>query len=156
MARDLARELYRAFRNQPKRSRSIETNETNGTNETRSNTGDPQQIGSVLDELVQSRDWRQGLAEGNIFADWEKIVGAEIAARSTPISLVDGQLTIQTSSTAWATQLNLISTELLQTISGSAPGALVEKLVFIGPHAPNWKKGLRTIRGAKGPRDTYG
>ena len=153
MARDLARELYRAFRNQPKRNRSIETN---GTNETRGNTGDPQQIGSVLNELVQSRDWRQGLAEGNIFADWEKIVGAEIAARSTPISLVDGQLTIQTSSTAWATQLNLSSTELLQTISGSAPGALVEKLVFIGPHAPNWKKGLRTIRGAKGPRDTYG
>ena len=150
MARDLARELYRAFRNQPKRNRNIETNETHG------NIGDPQQIGSVLDELVQSRDWRQGLAEGNIFADWEKIVGAEIAVRSTPISLVDGQLTIQTSSTAWATQLNLISTELLQTISGSAPGALVEKLVFIGPHAPNWKKGLRTIRGAKGPRDTYG
>ena len=150
MARDLARELYRAFRNQPKRNRNIETNETRG------NIGDPQQIGSVLDELVQSRDWRQGLAEGNIFADWEKIVGAEIAVRSTPISLVDGQLTIQTSSTAWATQLNLISTELLQTISGSAPGALVEKLVFIGPHAPNWKKGLRTIRGAKGPRDTYG
>ena len=150
MARDLARELYRAFRNQPKRNRNTETNETRG------NIGDPQQIGSVLDELVQSRDWRQGLAEGNIFADWEKIVGAEIAVRSTPISLVDGQLTIHTSSTAWATQLNLISTELLQTISGSAPGALVEKLVFIGPHAPNWKKGLRTIRGAKGPRDTYG
>jgi predicted nucleic acid-binding Zn ribbon protein len=150
MARDLARELYRAFRNQPKRNRNIETEEA------RKNIGDPQQIGSVLDELVLSRDWRQGLAEGNIFADWEKIVGVEIAERSTPLSLVDGQLTIQTSSTAWATQLNLISSELLQTISGSAPGALVEKLIFIGPHAPNWKKGLRTIRGARGPRDTYG
>jgi predicted nucleic acid-binding Zn ribbon protein len=150
MARDLARELYRAFRNQPKRNRNIETEEA------RKNIGDPQQIGSVLDELVLSRDWRQGLAEGNIFVDWEKIVGVEIAERSTPLSLVDGQLTIQTSSTAWATQLNLISSELLQTISGSAPGALVEKLIFIGPHAPNWKKGLRTIRGARGPRDTYG
>jgi predicted nucleic acid-binding Zn ribbon protein len=150
MARDLARELYRAFRNQPKRNRNIETEKA------RKNIGDPQQIGSVLDELVLSRDWRQGLAEGNIFADWEKIVGVEIAERSTPLSLVDGQLTIQTSSTAWATQLNLISSELLQTISGSAPGALVEKLIFIGPHAPNWKKGLRTIRGARGPRDTYG
>ena len=150
MARDLARELYRAFRNQPKRNRSAEITET------RVHLGDPQQIGSVLDELAQSRDWRQGLAEGNIFADWEKIVGNEIATHSTPISLVDGQLTIQTTSTAWATQLNLISTDLLNTISGSAPGALVEKLVFIGPHAPNWKKGLRTIRGARGPRDTYG
>ena len=150
MARDLARELYRAFRNQPRRNKIGEVVETRGQ------IGDPQQIGSVLDELVLSRNWRQGLAEGNIFADWEKIVRAEISTHSTPISLVDGRLTIQTSSTAWATQLNLISTDLLKTISGSAPGALVETLVFIGPHAPSWKKGLRTIRGAKGPRDTYG
>jgi len=153
MARDLARELYRSFRNQVKRNRN---NSVNGEAAARSQIGDPQQIGSVFDELIISRDWRQGLAEGNIFSDWEKIVGSEIATHSTPISLVDGRLTIQTSSTAWATQLNIISTELLKTISNSAPGALVEVLVFIGPHAPNWKKGLRTIRGARGPRDTYG
>jgi predicted nucleic acid-binding Zn ribbon protein len=150
MARDLARELYRAFRNQPRRNKSAESSGVRG------NVTDPQQIGSVLDELVASRDWRQGLAEGNIFVDWEKIVGAEIAGHSTPISLLEGVLTIQTTSTAWATQLNLISSDLLETISGSAPGALVEKLAFIGPQAPTWKKGLRTIRGARGPRDTYG
>jgi predicted nucleic acid-binding Zn ribbon protein len=150
MARDLARELYRSFRNQPKRIKKSETEET------REQISDPKQIGSVLDELVLARDWRQGLAEGNIFTDWKEIVGVEIAKHSTPISLIDGQLTIQTTSTAWATQLNLISKNLLQTIRGCAPGALVDKLVFIGPHALSWKKGLRTIRGAKGPRDTYG
>jgi predicted nucleic acid-binding Zn ribbon protein len=153
MARDLARELYRAFRNQQKRNRN---NNVNNDSVARSQIGDPQQISSVLDELIISRDWKQGLAEGNIFSDWEKVVGSEISSHSTPISLVDGRLTIQTSSTAWATQLNIISTDLLKTISNSAPGALVETLVFIGPHAPNWKKGLRTIRGARGPRDTYG
>ena len=153
MAHDMARELYRAFRNQAKRNRN---NSVNNESVGRSQSGDPQQIGLVLDELIDSRDWRQGLAEGNIFSDWEKIVGTEIASHSTPISLVDRRLTIQTSSTAWATQLNIISTELLKIISNSAPGALVETLVFIGPHAPNWKKGLRTIRGARGPRDTYG
>jgi predicted nucleic acid-binding Zn ribbon protein len=26
----------------------------------------------------------------------------------------------------------------------------------IGPHAPSWKRGIRSIRGARGPRDTYG
>jgi predicted nucleic acid-binding Zn ribbon protein len=50
----------------------------------------------------------------------------------------------------------MVSNELLTTIQKSASGALVESLVFIGPHAPNWKKGIRTIRGARGPRDTYG
>ena len=46
--------------------------------------------------------------------------------------------------------------ELLKTISNSAPGALVEELIFLGPNAPSWKRGLRSIRGARGPRDTYG
>jgi predicted nucleic acid-binding Zn ribbon protein len=153
MARDLARELYRAFRNQSRRNRA---SGPNNEAQPREQISDPQQIGFALDELINTRDWRQGLAEGNIFSDWEKIVGLEIATRSLPISIVDGRLTIQTSSTAWATQLNIISTELLKTIRGSAPGALVETLVFIGPNAPSWKKGLRTIRGARGPRDTYG
>jgi predicted nucleic acid-binding Zn ribbon protein len=150
MARDLARELYRAFRSQPKRSKPGEVVEV------RENIKDPKSLSDVMSELISNRDWRQGLAEGNIFSDWEKIVGSEIASHATPISLVDGRLTIQTSSTAWATQLTLISSELLKTISNSAPGALVEELNLIGPHAPNWKKGLRTIKGAKGPRDTYG
>ena len=150
MARDLARELYRAFRGQPKRGKISEVVEP------RENIKDPKSLNDVMSELISNRDWRQGLAEGNIFSDWEKIVGGEIASHSTPISLVDGRLTIQTSSTAWATQLTLISSDLLKTISSSSPGALVEELNLIGPHAPNWKKGLRTIRGAKGPRDTYG
>ena len=150
MKRDLARELYRAFRNQPRKNRFAQNLET------RSQTDEPQQIGLVLNEIVEARDWRQGLAEGNIFMEWDKIVGIEISTHSTPISLLEGRLTIQTSSTAWATQLNLISTNLLKIISSSAPGALVETLTFIGPHTPSWKKGLRTIRGAKGPRDTYG
>ena len=150
MARDLARELYRAFRGQPKRGKIGEVVEP------RENIKDPKSLNDVMSELISNRDWRQGLAEGNIFSDWEKIVGGEIASHSTPISLVDGRLTIQTSSTAWATQLTLISSDLLKTISSSSPGALVEELNLIGPHAPNWKKRLRTIRGAKGPRDTYG
>ena len=149
MARDLAREMFRAFRNAPKKSRRI-------SDEDRSKIDDPKPVGAVLDELIEKRDWVRGLAEGNIFTDWEKIVGVEIAQHSTPISLTEGRLTIQSSSTAWATQLNIMKDSLRETISNTAPGALVEELYIIGPNVPNWKKGLRTIRGARGPRDTYG
>jgi len=124
MARDLARELYRAFRSQPKRSKPGEVVEV------RENIKDPKSLSDVMSELISNRDWRQGLAEGNIFSDWEKIVGSEIASHTTPISLVDGRLTIQTSSTAWATQLTLISSELLKTISNSAPGGLGRGVEF--------------------------
>ena len=149
MARDLAREMFRSFRNSPKKLRRSD-------DEQRAKIDDPQLVGDVLNELISMRDWVRGLAEGNIFSDWAQIVGEEIGQHSTPISLIDGHLTIQSSSTAWATQLNLIKENLLETISSTAPGALVEELFILGPNVPNWKKGLRTIRGARGPRDTYG
>ena len=106
--------------------------------------------------MIANRNWSKGVAEGSLFSDWVQIVGQEIATHTTPISLVDGKLTIQSSSSAWATQMRLMQSDLLKTISTTAPGALVEELIFIGPHAPSWKRGLRTIRGARGPRDTYG
>jgi len=117
--------------------------------------GDPELIGGVLDNLISDRDWDSGLAEGNLFVNWKKIIGPEISQHATPISILDGVLTIQSSSTAWATQLQLISNNLLASIQKDASGVLVERLVFIGPQTPTWKKGIRTIRNARGPRDTY-
>ncbi len=121
-----------------------------------STPGDPTLISDVLTNLVSDRQWESGLAEGNLFAQWEKIVGSDIATHTNPISIIEGVLLIQCSSTAWATQLQSVHDQLVATISSSAPGALVESLRFTGPAAPSWKKGIRTIRGARGPRDTYG
>ena len=83
-------------------------------------------------------------------------MGDEIAQHATPLSILEGTLTVQSSSTAWATQLQIMSNDLLSLIQKDTSGVLIEKIVFIGPHAPSWKKGLRTIRNSKGPRDTYG
>ena len=148
--KDYARELYRTWRTNSRKSR------TTTKDEVRERVEDPQQLSNILNELVAHRDWRQGIAEGTLFTDWAQVVGAEIASHATPVSLVDGLLTVQTTSTAWATQMRMISTQLLTTISQSAPGALVEELVIIGPHTPSWKKGIRNIKNARGPRDTYG
>ncbi len=117
--------------------------------------GDPELIGGVLDNLISDREWDSGLAEGNLFVNWQKIVGDEISQHATPISVLDGVLTIQSSSTAWATQLQLITNDLLAKIQKDASGVLVERLQIIGPQTPTWKKGVRTIRNARGPRDTY-
>ena len=148
---DLAKELYRTWRDNSRKSRSVNTTET-----PREKIGDPQSLGSVLSELVTVRDWRQGIAEGSLFTEWVTVVGSDVGSHSTPISLVDGVLTVQASSTAWATQLTLMASTLLKTISNSAPGALVEEIVVLPPGAPSWKKGIRTIRNSRGPRDTYG
>jgi len=151
--RDLAIDLFKSFKTGY--SKKFRTTAPVVQKERKDN-GDPELISELVSNLIEERDWKSGVAEGTLFTTWPTMVGSEIAARTTPLSLVDGALTVQTSSTAWATQLTMVSNELLATIQKSASGALVESLVFIGPHAPNWKKGIRTIRGARGPRDTYG
>ena len=147
---DLALELFRSYKTGFIKKIKPPIAERSAT------PGDPTLISDVLTNLVSDRQWESGLAEGNLFAQWEKIVGSDIATHTTPISILDGVLLIQCSSTAWATQLQSVHDQLVATISSSAPGALVESLKFSGPTAPSWKKGIRTIRGARGPRDTYG
>ena len=151
MKRDLAKDLYKFYRSGFKKLKNSDQ-----SNENRERNTDPQSIQSILSEVISNRNWSQGVAEGSLFSDWKMIVGDEIAEHTTPISLVDGKLTIQSSSTAWSTQMRLMKSDLLKTISTTAPGALVEELIFIGPNAPSWKRGLRSIKGARGPRDTYG
>ncbi len=151
--RDLAIDLFKSFKiGYSKKFRTT----TPVVQKERKDNGGPELISELVSNLIQERDWKSGIAEGTLYTIWPTIVGSDIAAHTTPLSILDGVLTVQTSSTAWATQLTLVSNELLATVQKSASGALVETLVFIGPHAPNWKKGIRTIRGARGPRDTYG
>ena len=151
MKDDFARELYKTWRESSRRKRQQTTQEL-----PRAKVDDPQSLSSVLSELIEARDWRQGIAEGSLFTEWLQVVGPDVGSHSTPISLLDGLLTIQATSSAWATQLTLMKINLLKTISNSAPGALVEEIVVLPPGAPSWKKGIRTIRNSRGPRDTYG
>jgi predicted nucleic acid-binding Zn ribbon protein len=151
--KDLALDLFHSFKGGNRKSKKIK--EAPSTTSAESSHG-PQLLKDVLAQVIHERDWKSGIAEGTLFSTWTETVGPEISLHATPISLLDGVLTIQTSSTAWAVQLQLVTPEILNTIRGSSPGALVESLSIIGPHGPSWKKGVRTIRGAKGPRDTYG
>lgn len=148
--RDLALDLFRSFQT-GKRTREKTENRDVVALPT-----EPQPLSDLFLNLIKERQWKSGIAEGTLFSTWEDVVGVEIAQRTTPISLLDGVLVIQSSSTAWATQLRLVSPQILIEIQKSAPGALVESITVVGPQGPSWKRGLRTIRGAKGSRDTYG
>jgi predicted nucleic acid-binding Zn ribbon protein len=147
--RDLALDLFKSYKTGfIKKKKAVEQRTTKAS--------DPQLISSALSNLIQERDWHLGIAEGTLFTTWKEIVGEDIASHTTPLSLLEGALLIQCSSTAWATQLKAVGQDLLHTIQASAPGALVLSLSFIGPQAPSWKKGIRTVSNGRGPRDTYG
>ena len=147
-ARDIALDLYNALKGG--RKSFVAKPKSDNTRD----ATEPKPIGELLNELIQERDWKSGLSEGEIFVKWGEIVGADIAANSEPVEIKEEKLIIKCASTAWATQLNLIKTQLLQSIQSIAPK--INSLEIIGPNSPSWRKGLRTIKGAKGPRDTYG
>ena len=100
--------------------------------------------------------WERPMADARVFAQWPALVGADIAAHCAPQSLRDGQLRITAESTAWATQLRLLAGRLLARLVAELGSDVVRSVVITGPTAPSWKHGMWSVRGARGPRDTYG
>ena len=77
------------------------------------------------------------------------------AAHASPTSLHEGVLTVSAESTAWATQLRLVQSQLLAKIAAAVGDGVVTSLKIQGPVGPSWQKGRYSVRG-RGPRDTYG
>lgn len=117
---------------------------------------DPLQVGAMFTEFAQDRGWERPLAQARVFADWAGLVGRDVAAHCTPQSLRDGELRVAAESTAWATQLRLLSGAMLARLVEQLGPDVVAKLVITGPTAPSWKHGHWSVRGGRGPRDTYG
>jgi predicted nucleic acid-binding Zn ribbon protein len=116
---------------------------------------DPQPFGALLAKLVSDRGWQRPAAEATVFGAWERVVGAHVAEHCRPVKLTDGELTIEAESTAWATQLRMLSGKILAKIAHEVRPSPVKRLRIHGPAAPSWRHGPLRSRGT-GPGDTYG
>ena len=134
-------------RRQPRRSRTWSGS--------RPDDRDPQALGSLARTLAASRGWSAKVDEGTVLGQWSRVVGEDIAAHAEPVSVRDGVLAVSAESTAWATQLRLMQSQILAKIAASVGHGVVTSLRITGPAAPSWKKGDRHVSG-RGPRDTYG
>ena len=104
---------------------------------------------------MRDRGWEETAKVSSVLTDWEQVVGTDIAAHCRPTSLTDGLLTIEAESTAWATQLRLLSPRIHAAIVARVGSGVVATLRVHGPTSPSWSKGSRRVVG-RGPRDTYG
>jgi len=116
---------------------------------------DPLDLSDVLEGLTSKLGWESPLAQSELLDSWVQIAGAETAEHSTPTSIENGVLLVQCDSTAWATQLRLMRSQVMTQIAQRYPDAGIVEVRFQGPNAPSWKRGPRSIPG-RGPRDTYG
>ncbi|WP_431972422.1 DUF721 family protein [Nocardia sp. bgisy134] len=116
---------------------------------------DPQLLSHLATRIAKGRGWDGKVAEGTVLGRWAGVVGEDIASHATPIALKDGVLSIAAESTAWATQLRMLQSQILAKINAAVGHGVVTQLKISGPAAPSWRKGERHIKG-RGPRDTYG
>lgn len=117
---------------------------------------DPQLLDATLGRLVEDHGWGLDLRVHGVFGRWEELVGAEVAQHCTPESFADGRLVVRTDSTAWATQLRLLAPTVVRRLNEELGHGTVVAIDVQGPHLPTWKKGPRSVRDGRGPRDTYG
>lgn len=151
----LAREIAASYRTSKPTGKTPKTR-ARPTKSARPNRDEPSALGDVLGELVNDQGWTEKLAAQRVFTDWPKIVGAEVAQHSEVIAFEDGEVEVRTDSTAWATQLRMLAPRIVAKLNEEFGDGSVIRIVVRGPQAPSWKKGLRSVKGARGPRDTYG
>ncbi len=117
---------------------------------------DPQTVDATLDRLVTDHGWALDLRVAAVIGRWAELVGPEVAGHCTPESFAEARLVVRTDSTAWATQLKLLAPTIVRRLNEELGHGTVRVIDVLGPHLPTWTKGRRSVRGGRGPRDTYG
>jgi len=117
---------------------------------------DPQLLDTNLGRLVEDHGWEVDLKVHAVLGRWAELVGSDIGAHSTPETFADGRLVVRTDSTAWATQLTLLAPTVVRRLNEELGHGTVTAIDVRGPQGPSWKKGPRSVRDGRGPRDTYG
>ena len=118
-------------------------------------SGDPTLMSTALAEFLSHQGWEDDAARAGLFEQWPEIVGEDVAEHVHVESWKDGQLVLRADSTAWATQVRLLTASLLERVRAALGPDVVESVQVKGPQAPSWRAGPRVVKG-RGPRDTYG
>ena len=109
-----------------------------------------------MGRLIADQGWATDVRVHGVFTRWEAVVGREVAQHCTPESYAEGKLVVRTDSTAWATQVKLLAPHVVRRLNEELGDGTVTVIDVLGPTGPTWRKGLRSMRDGRGPRDTYG
>lgn len=112
-------------------------------------------LGELLKDVIDGQGWSKDVNLHHLLGRWPSLVGEVNAAHSAPESYSDKVLTVRAESTTWATSLRQIAPQLVARLNDALGQGVVERVVVVGPNAPSWKRGRRSVPG-RGPRDTYG
>jgi len=117
---------------------------------------DPQLLDATIGRLIDEQGWGTDVRVHGVFSRWEHLVGHDVAQHCVPASFADGKVVVRTDSTAWATQMRLLAATVVRRLNEELGDGTVTLIDVRGPSGPSWRKGRRSVRDGRGPRDTYG
>lgn len=98
---------------------------------------EPTAIGDLLKAAVVGRGWQERMALGRLRDAWPDVVGAQVAAHSEPVRLVNGALIVRADPGAWATELTLLSSTLVaKSAAYLGQGSVSEVRIAAAPPQP--------------------
>jgi predicted nucleic acid-binding Zn ribbon protein len=123
----------------------------------RTDDRDPARVADAIVSLVTDRGWQAATSIGKIWGEWSSLVGPTLAEHVKPEAFDrdTGLLTLRADSTAWATQVRMLSSQLRKRLQGEIPGGIVADIAVLGPDVGPRPRGRLRVKG-RGPRDTYG
>ncbi|MEW5654618.1 DUF721 domain-containing protein [Streptomyces cinereoruber] len=121
---------------------------------------DPMALGAAINRLITERGWETPAAVGGVMGRWPQMVGEDLAKHCVPVKFDDDPdvrvLTVQCDSTAWATQLRLLTPRLVARLNEDLGHGTVRMIKVLGPGTPRRGYGPLRAPGSEGPGDTYG
>jgi predicted nucleic acid-binding Zn ribbon protein len=121
----------------------------------RTHREDPQPLSTALDGLLADQGWQTAAAVGSVFGRWDQLVGPDVAAHTRPERFSDGELVVVADSSAWATQMRLLTSAVLRRLNEELGHGTVTRVVVRGP-APPRRMGPLRVRGSPGHTGDYG
>lgn len=116
---------------------------------------DPQPLSTAFDGLLADQGWRTAAAVGSVFGRWDQLVGPDVAAHTRPERFSDGELVVIADSSAWATQVRLLTSAVLRRLNEELGHGTVTRVVVRGP-APPRRMGPLRVRGSREHTGDYG
>jgi predicted nucleic acid-binding Zn ribbon protein len=119
---------------------------------------DPLPLGAAISRLITERGWEAPAAVGGVMGRWPQLVGDDLAKHCVPQRYDEEEkvLTVQCDSTAWATQVRLLTSTLVARLNADLGHGTVKMIKVLGPGGAPRTYGRLRAPGSKGPGDTYG
>lgn len=121
----------------------------------RKNTRRYESLGNIVNREVVRRGWTEKISHGWITANWSTVAGDYLGEHSRIRMIKDTTLFLECDSTAKASELRYLQTELLSRIAQHVGPDVITAVKIFGPQPPSWRHGPLHVKG-RGPRDTYG